>query len=402
MIPLSFQRTRYSLARLLRKAANRIASKGTVSGVSYANIGTEQLPNNAPRALILYSVTGIDRYVRGLWPTDPIFNKHTIYWESGEMVRLLNEQGYIVDFCDVWKPVTVDWNRYALIIDNLDHLKDVPENSAAKKVFWATNNHWLTWNAGELQRIQWFKERTGILVPANRQLPSFSSDQCADYLTYFGTQLQIDSFDKKPTRKLINISSCSIPPYQKKNMATARKKFLWISGGGFLHKGLNVAIEAFQKIPEAELYIVADLKDPHEPQLQQWAGPILARYPHIYAMGWFDLTSPEFNALADACIGVLYLSSSCGGPGSTARVLHNGLIPIVTPTGFVRAETLGYQVIGENVQELIDNTIERVREVMALSDTELRERSNAVREFAQANHTREAFSASFSDFIQHI
>lgn len=392
--------TRYSIARYLRKAAARITPTKDVSGITYPNLGIDRLPKNAPRALIIYAVSGIDRYVRGGWPTDPIFNKHTIYWESVEMVRLLNEAGYIVDFCDVWKPFRVDWDRYALVIDNLNNLKDIPGTAKLKKIYWATNNHWLTWNAGELQRIQWFKDRAGIVVPMNRQMPNIASDEHANYLTYFGTKLQTDSFSPKSEKILINISSCFVPPYQKKNLTEARNKFLLITGGGALHKGVDLVIEAFRNIPDAELFIISNL--PAEPQFYQWAAPILAQHPNIHEMGWYDLASKEFDALADQCIGVLYLPSSCGGPGSVARVLHNGLIPIVTPTGFVRAEHLGYQVHGTTDHAIIDGAVECVREIMSLPDQMLQEKSDAVREFAKENHTREAFSRSFSTFIERL
>lgn len=391
---------RYSAARALRKIASRLAYQRTASSILYSNMGSDKLPASSRKALIIYTPAGIERYLRGIPLSNPFFNKHTIYWESVEMVRQLNKAGYLVDYADNRFPVAADWSRYDLVIDIADNLKNIPANSKTKKVLWATYNHWLHWNMGELQRIESFKNRTGIVVPMNRQLPNNQSDEHADYITYFGTDLQIDSFSKKPEKVLINISSCYVPPYKKKNIEEARNKFLWIAGGGVLHKGLHLAIEAFQKVPEAELFVVGDMKD--ETQFYKWASSILVKHRNIHESGWFDLTSPEFDKLADQCIGVLYLASACGGPGATARVLHNGLIPIVTPTGFVRAEHLGYQTTGQTDQEIIDSVVSHVRTIMQLPKQELQAKSNAVREFAKKNHTREAFSQSFSEFISRI
>ena len=173
-----------------------------------------------------------------------------------------------------------------------------------------------------------------------------------------------------------------------------------ISGGGALHKGIDLVIETFCKIPEAELFIVANLKE--EPKFYEWAKPILAKHKNIHELGRYDLTSKDFDSLADQCIGTVYLSAAEGGPGSIARVLHNGLIPIVTPTSFVRAEHLGYQVQGNSAKEIVGNTINRIRQVMNLSEKELLDKSDAVREFAQKYHTRAAFSKSFSDFIEKL
>jgi hypothetical protein len=398
----SAKEARYTLARYLRKAAARVAPKISESGILFPGLGSDQLPTTAKRALIIYNVGGIERYVRGVSHDDPFYNKHTVYWEAVQMVKLLNQQGYIVDYHDERLPTPANLASYDLVIDHGNNLQHCPVGTNQKKVYWATNNHWLVWNAGELERIQWFKDRTGFVIPMNRQLPNNNSDEYADYLTYFGTKLQADSYSPKSEKYVIDISSCFVPPYQKKDLSKARNKFLWIAGGGSLHKGLNLAIEAFCKMPDAELYVIADMHDPNEPQFYEWAGPLLAKHPNIHEMGWYDLTSPDFDALADQCIGVLYLSSSCGGPGSTARVLHNGLIPVVTPTGFVRAEHLGYVVQSETADQIIEGVVASVRDIMAMPESQLQEKSDAVRAFGKQHHTREAFSKSFTNLIERL
>ncbi len=333
--------------------------------------------------------------------SDPLFARHTIYEDGVAMVQEFNRHGYVVDFCDAQKVTgkDVDWSRYAIVVDGINNLKDAPLVAGQKKIHFTTYIHWLTWNQAELKRIQWFKERTGILVPMNRQNPSIVSDEYADYLTYYGTQLQPDSYSPKPIKHLINL--CGLcgpaPEYQKKDMAKARNKFMWLGGGGMLHKGLDIAVDAFRQMPEAELYIGGNLRD--EPRFWEWVQPILAKHPNIHSLGWVDNTSPAFNAIADQCIGAVYPSGAEGGPGSVARMLFNGLIPIVTPAALVRAETLGYVIRDTTAADMIASTIEHVRTVMHLPEAELIERSDAVREFARTYHTREAFNESFGRLI---
>lgn len=394
------KKARYLLAHGLRKLASRIMPRGHAQGITYPDLGSERLPNDAPRALIIYSATGIDRYVRGVPLSDPIFNKHTIYWESVRMVQILNDAGYIVDYCDVWKPFSVDWKRYAIVIDNLNNLKDIPEELPIKKVYWATNNHWLTWNAAELQRLQWFKERTGITVPMARQLPSTLSDEYADHLTYFGTALQRASFSQRPRGHCIPISSCVLPPYKKKDLSVARNKFIWMGGGGLVHKGLDIVLEAFARMPHAELYVVGNMQE--EPRFWQWAQPLIATHANIHPLGWMDLTSKEFCDIADQCIATVYASAAEGGPGTIARLLHHGTIPIVTPESFVRAEVHGFQINGSTDQEMIASTMRLAEMVMRMPDGELHDASEKVRAFAKDNHTRHAFEKSFASFIKEI
>jgi len=396
----NLKQSRYRVATFLRKVANRIAPKAVVGSVTYPDIGADRLPKNAFRALIIYGATGIQRLVEGR-DNDPVFKRHTIHWETTEMVRLLNHYGYIVDYADHRSLFTGDWQKYALVIDHWNNLCNAPKIPGQKKVNFTTYNHWLEWNTAELKRIRMFYERTGIIVPMCRQIPVLSSDEYADYLTYFGTDLQKDSFSKKPEKIQLNISSAWVPEYNKKDFAKARNKFLWIGGGGLVHKGLDIVLEAFNNLPETELYIVCNLHDPNEKQFMKWAAPLLAQHPkNWHYHGWMDLTSREFDAIADQCAGIVYASGAEGGPGSIARAIHNGLIPIVTPSSFVRAEIFGYLIEGYTDREMINSTIKNVQQLMWLPEHELRERSDAVRDFAGKYHTRQAFSESFSNLIQ--
>lgn len=397
--PLSRQ-LRYRVARALRKVANRISPKSAGSAV-FSDIGIRQLGAKAPRALVIYNTAGVERYVQGRFDErDPFFNKHTMYWESVEMVRQLNAHGYIVDYADFRTPFTGDWHRYAVVIDVLDNLKNSPRPAGQTLIQYATYIHWLTWNRAELERIAWFKERTGIVTPMNRQMPNILSDECADYVTYFGTQTQADSFSTKPVKHQLNISAVHVPEYRTKDIEKARKNFLWLGGGGLVHKGLDIVMEAFARMPDAHLYIAGNLRE--EPLFWQWAEPFLAKHPNIHALGWMDVASPEFDALARTCIGTVYASAAEGGPGSVAQALHWGLVPIVTKSALVRAETFGHIVAGDTDHQLIAQTADAVKALSAEPEAVLRTRTEAVAEFARATHTRSAYSRSFIELLESL
>lgn len=398
------KKLRYQLARLVRKIANRIGPKQAVQGITYANIGAERLPMNAPRALVFFAIAGIQRLVEGKGLDDPVFKRHTIHGDAYAMVTELNRAGYIVDYCDLFKVSgkDIDWRPYSLVIDNWDNLRYAPQRPDLIKIAFINGMHWLFHNRAELERIQWFKDRTGIVVPANRQLPSVLSDQHADYLTYYGTQFQKNSFSEKPEKILLNVCSLQgdIPTFEKKNFEKARNKFILVGAGGMIHKGIDLVIEAFAEMPEAEIYIAGTLDS--EREFWTWVKPTIEAHPNIKPLGWVDVTSQEFNDIANSCIGVVFASCSEGGPASVGRVLFNGLIPIVTRASNVRAETLGYLLEGSTAQELIESIKQRVREVMSLPEQELTQKSEAVRAFALEHHTREAFTQSFKQLIEHV
>lgn len=394
---------RYRAARNLRRVAQRIYPKGTAGNTSiFSDIGLKELGPKARRALIIYTPAGIERYVRGQFDeNDPFFNRHSIYWDSVEMVRQLNRHGYVVDYADSRAPFMGDWNRYAIVIDQWTNLPNAPVVSGQTKVHYATFIHWLNWNSADLERMRWFKERTGLSTTMNRLLPTILSDEYADFVTYFGTDYQANSFDPKPVKFQLNISAAYVPEYKPKNIAEVRKNFLWFGGGGFIHKGLDIAMEAFAKVPEAHLHIVGNLRG--EPEFWKWAEPFLAKHPNLHTIeGWMDVASPEFGALAEKCIGVVYTPAACGGPGAVAQAIHWGLLPVVTKSGLVRAEIFGQIVKDPTEHNIINSTAEAVRNILSLSENDLRSQSKAVIDFAKENHTREASSRSFSALLDQI
>jgi glycosyltransferase involved in cell wall biosynthesis len=396
------KRLRYRLAQILRKVAGRVYPKGSAlrSGI-FSDIGLSKLGPSAPRALIIYNTAGVERYVYGQFDEHGQFsNKHTMYWESVEMVKILNARGYVVDYADYRIPYTGPWEKYSLVIDQMDNLKNAPTRPGLAKIQYATYIHWLVWNRAELERIAWFKKRTGITIPMNRQIPPIVSDEYADYITYFGTPYQADSFDKKPKRHQLNISAVYEPPHKPKNISESRHNFIWLGGGGLVHKGLDIAMEAFAKVPEAHLYIAGDLKS--ESRFWKWAEPFLAKHQNIHMLGWMDVGGQAFDDIARRSIGIVYPSGAEGGPGSVAQALHWGLIPIVTKSALVRAETLGYIIQGSTDNEFIDSAAALVRTVMNTPEEKLREQSDAVVAFAQKYHTRKAYSESFSRLIDTI
>ena len=386
-----FNQGRHKVARILRKIARRITPSAN-SGVVFGDIGIEKL-GNAPRALVIFSIPGPERYVRGI-KDDPLWDKHTVYWESVEIIRQLNAHGFVVDYADNRLQFSGDWTKYSLVIDGSDNLKNALKGQ--KKIHYATYTHWLTWNQAELQRIQWFKDRTGIVIPMNRQFPAIMSDEYADHLTYYGTQVQADSFSSKPIKHQLNISAVRVPEYRLKQVETARKHFLWLGGGGMVHKGLDLAMEAFMRLPY-HLHIAGNMRA--EPEFWNWAKQVIEKHHNIHEEGWCDVSSPAFDSLASKCIGIVYPSAAEGGPGSVAQAIHWGLIPIVTKSALVRAETLGLMSTGTTDGELIESITNDVQTVANRSSKELSDQSDAVVDFALKNHTRDAYTKSLSAFL---
>lgn len=389
---------RYRLSQALHQAAIRLFVP--LGGGAIRDIGLGQLGTQAPRALIVYVLHVIPYYVAGKLESAPMLNEHSMYWETVEMVRQLNERGYVVDFYDVHCPEPIAWDHYAVAFVQSDRLAECPPELPVKKVFYCTENYWAFQNLAELSRLRAFHDRTGIWVRPERQTRVSFSDEHADYITLLGTPFQQQLYDPRAVRHQLDISVAAVPAHQPKDVAVARANFLWLGSGGAILKGLDLAVEAFREMPEAHLYIAGAIE--REPRLWQWLKPLLAQHSNLHYLGWVDVATPSFAKVANNCIGAVYPSASEGGGGAVAQLLHFGLLPIVTQTATVRAASLGFEIVSQETGVIIAAIREHVRTVLTLPAEELSRRSAAVQAFATQHHTRPAYAASFATLLDKL
>lgn len=389
---------RYRLAQALRRTANQLFTP--LGGIVIRDIGLDKLGPQAPRALVVYVAHVIPYHVAGNLDQAPMLNEHSMYWETAEMVRQLNERGLVVDFYDVHCIEPIDWATYAVAFVQSDRLAECPAKLPVKKVFYCTENYWAFQNLAELTRLKAFHGRTGIWVRPERQTRVSFSDEHADFLTSFGTPFQQHLYSEKPHKHLLNISVAQQPVHVVKNVPQARQNFLWLGSGGAILKGIDLVVEAFLTMPNATLYLGGALE--REPRLWEWLEPVLRQHSNIIYLGWVDVASAKFAEIANRCIAQIYPSASEGGPGAVAQLLHFGLIPIVTRSAAVRGAYLGWEIPSEVPAEIIAAIRQHVQELQHLSDAVLQQRSVACQTFAAAHHTRPAYAASFAALLDKV
>src|SRR5205085_6890304 len=107
-----------------------------------------------------------------------------------------------------------------------------------------------------------------------------------------------------------------------------RTRFLWLSSGGLVHKGLDLALEAFAAMPDCHLTVCAPVET--EEDFCRAYRKELYDTPNITTVGWVDIESAQFHAIADSCISVMSTSCSEGGSTSVVSAVHAALIPIAS------------------------------------------------------------------------
>ncbi|MFC5269341.1 hypothetical protein [Adhaeribacter terreus] len=391
---------KYRLANILRAGADRLFTN-PFNNEHFYDLGIEKLGSKSKRALIIYTTAAVKNYLKGDLDSLNIVRNHTMFWESVEMVNVLNQQGFVVDYFNAILPMRIDWFKYDLVIDEQNNLKDAPRVDGQIRVYYATGCHWLFQYQAELSRIKEFKERNGIVIPPVRLNSNYIiSDEYADYMTHFASDFLTKTYSSKVKAVELNISAVHVPKPFSKDIAKARYNFLWLGGIGLIHKGLDLVVEAFKDMPEVNLYIAGNVDYQGEERFAIWFKDQLKKHANLKYLGFMDVASSEFEQIANNCIGTVYVSCSEGGAGSVVQLLHYGLIPLTSKSTALRAEFLGLPIEGMSAHEIITSIKEKVSELISMDDFELLRRSDSVREYALQYHTRQAYSNSFSNFIK--
>ena len=314
---------------------------------------------------------------------------HTNRWECGLFGDTFVEAGYRLEVVEFDNPHYRPPADCAYIIDlerNLERFaKSVTKECV--KIQHASITHWLHNNRAELRRLDGILQRRGAVLIPRRQIPFNLTTETADRIIYVGNAYTAETFAFacKPMQR-IPISTVVLADWpEQKDFDRVRHNFIWFGSVGLAHKGLDLALEAFARLPGFNLTVAgaidldADFKQVYHRELYE--------LPNIRTLGWVTATEPEFLTLLRDQVGVVYPSCSEGGAGSVICCLHGGLIPIVTREASVDVQDFGFETRSDAIEDIMT----AVRRVAELPAAELAARARAAWEHVRAVHTREHF-----------
>jgi len=324
---------------------------------------------------------------------------HTNYWECHEIARLFLEKGYDVD--------VINWNnfsfkpkkRYNIIVDihkNIERLAPLLGDNC-KKIFHITGAHWLYMNNAEYQRLNNLKERRKIvLYPRRNVIPSLNIENC-DYATFLGNKFTADTY-LYSGKKLINIpiSTTITIDFPQKNFEECKKNFVWFGGSGLIHKGLDLALEAFKDMPDLNLYVCGPINK--EPDFEKAFYNELYKTKNIKTIGWAEYGGDKFLEITKKCAFLIYPSCSEGGGGSVIAAMHAGLIPIISYESSVDVYDFGV-LLNKSDKKCIK---EAARIFSQKNTKEIELMSKKSWDHARKNFTRNEFSKKFTNFLDNF
>jgi glycosyltransferase involved in cell wall biosynthesis len=329
----------------------------------------------------------------------PVPNTHTNIWQSIKMADTFYDLGYTVDVISYRNSSFLPNEEYKYIIDvrkNLERLVPILNDDCIKVMHLDTANI-LFHNAAGARRVLQLQERRGITLRQRRfERPNRGLDY-ADFATIIGGDFAVSTFDYA-RKKLYRLPTpCGITlDWVEKDWMACRRQFLWFSSSGLVHKGLDLALEAFADMPDCRLFVCAPLDE--EKDFVDAFRRELYETENIKTIGWVDVDGQEFKRIASSCVAMLHLScSECGGT-AVKICMHAGLIPIVSYESGVDVEEFGLSLRDCSPENIKD----AVRYIADASADELTDRARTAWVTARNTYPRENFAAAYRKFVMEL
>jgi glycosyltransferase involved in cell wall biosynthesis len=362
------------------------------------------------RCVSLRPESGVKGYVLLSYILDPfllktgerISNAHTHHWESFQIAKTFLDFGYAVDVIDYRNEEFRPSKEYGFLIaarTNFERLASLL-NRDCTKIAHLDTSHWMFNNWAAYKRGIALQDRKGITAPVGSLRlvePNYAIEH-ADCATLLGNRFTMDTYQyaNKPLFA-VPVSTCSEFPWpQSKDFAACRKSFLWFGSGGFVHKGLDLVLDAFAEMPDFHLYICGPVKE--EKLFSEIYRDELYCLPNIHCLGWVDVGGKEFIDVMNHCVGIIYPSCAEGQCGSVVQCLHGGLVPVVSYESGLDIAEFGVILKECSIREIRES----LQGIGNRSAGELRDLAMGTREFARTNHTRERFANEFKNAISCI
>ena len=372
-----------------RRAWGRLRRR--LSGVERRVVSLAPIPTAEPAGRVLLSYV-VDPFLAA--DESKISYAHTQDWECFTMARTWRELGFAVDVIHWTNSELVPSSPYDVLIDprhNLERLAPAV-GAGCLKVFHAETAHWRVNDEAQLRRLDELAARRGQRLTRLRLVGENHGIEVADCAVVLGNEWTLASFRPfaKPLYRVPLSNAFEYPSPAGKPIDAARGRFVWFGGVGFVHKGLDLAIEAIAGVPGLHLEIAAPVD--RESDFVAMYERELYRAPNVRVLGWLDVGAPSFLEFATRNLALLFPSCSEGGGGSAVTAMHAGLVPVATAATSVDFDAAEGVLLDDVGVEAIRA---RCLELSARPAGELEAMSIAAWRRARATHTRARFHADY-------
>ncbi len=308
--------------------------------------------------------------------------------------RILKDCGYEVDYID-WQDTSFKPSKpYALFIGHggYNFTKYAPH--ASKSIYFSTGFYWKEFNRLEDERFEALYQRRGVRLQPDRRIETDeeSALKMADGIITLGNEVTRASHeDFKNVYAIGGMTAQVGQDLGKKEYEAGRKHFLFYSGDGAVHKGLDLLIEAFSGT-DLQLHICyrGDMifENVYHQELE---------LPNFHYYGKVDIHGDKFKELINLCDWIISATCCEGCPSSILECMVHGLIPVVTKNASVNMSLFGFYIL-DNIEHIKDF----VAEVPKYDNKTLQVLSIEAQGKSQTYYSSAAFSLRFKEALEAI
>lgn len=267
---------------------------------------------------------------------------HANNWQVKELVRQLHDRGFFVDVVDRSYSSFSPSDDYDLFIGlagcGSGRLFGTLARNLKKavKIGYLTTSHPRDFDDRNSLRYDWFAMRTGVYPERMRsnssEVEKLSDDLAeADYMFIVGEE---NTFSYRSYEKFLDKRMYSLYPSTKPGLKYEhcwvtqrdRNRFVCFVGNGFIHKGVDLLVEAFLRMPGLSLTICGPSS---ERAFFDFYLKKIKRSSNVEYFGFVAVGSKKFYDIASSHSFVILYSSSESLATSVATMMRVGLVPVV-------------------------------------------------------------------------
>ncbi len=286
-------------------------------------------PEGTPRGRVLLA-----HYLPGRLTSadDAESRAHNVFVEVRALPNIFLRLGYGVDLISYLNPKFKPRRHYDLFLGDLTYFEQTAArlNSDCIKVVHLNFTHWLYNNAASLRRLQEVQSRRRVSLPSYKALVMNRAIETADCATLLGNEFAYETyaFAGKRIFQVPNPMTVAFPWIANKDFKACRNRFLWMGGFGFVHKGLDLVLEAFAQMPDMHLTVCGNIgSDVH---FSRAFHRELYETPNIHTHGWIDIAGPDFAEIVRRSAALVYPTCADVCCGTVVNCMAAGLVPLAS------------------------------------------------------------------------
>lgn len=349
--------------------------------------------------------TQFEKYCLLVYITSPFIvqnvkESHQNIWQVREIARIIGKLGFNIDVAD-FNDKKIKLNRsYDLIIDiSPDDYPVYAEymRPNCKRIAYLTGSNPEFSNEEEKKRIEQCNHLRGAALAPKRQVPPVSREiESFDAFFFIGNMYNLKTYSDYNLPKVYMIPNTGYDFGSRvKQKAGDKRKFLFFSSAGQVHKGLNLLLDIFAADNSLELFVCSPFAE--EKDFEKEYKKELYQTDNIHAVGFADIWSEEFRRIASECVFSIHPSCSEGMSGAVLTVMSMGILPICTrECGFDEDEVF---ILNDAGADTIRN---RIIECLQYDDAWIHERKEYTVCLTKTKYSRAAFSNAVEKAISDV